>query len=80
MNTEAREKLIDAVPVEDHEAALRALVGTLDHGELDEELAQVLAFRTGDAATFWERLIEARATWRSDHGLPAQPMPFAFGE
>lgn len=75
-----RERLIDEVPVEDHEAALRALVATLDDGELDEELCQVLAFRTGDPAAFWGSLVDARAAWRSAHNLPPAPMPFALGE
>ena len=81
MKPEERERIIDGVPVDDHEAALRALVASLDrNGELDEELAQVLAFRTGDPPTFWSRLIDARAAWRAERELPSAPMPFALGE
>lgn len=81
MTSEERERAIDRVPVGDPEAALRALVADLEReGELDEELAQTLAFRTGAGGRFWGLLIAARDEWRAARGLPRAPMPFALGE
>ena len=81
MNREERDRILEAVPVDDADAALRSVVRTLDeHGELDRALCVELAHLTGDAADFWERLIAARDTWRSAHGKTPAPMPFALGE
>lgn len=81
MKSDERQRVIDSVPIYDADAALRALVATLDaDGELDRALAQALAFRSGEALDLWARLVDARAAWRAQRELPPAPMPFALGE